>query len=91
MNIREAITRVRTETCEFIYGCTECISDDCPYYVLLNTAYKVVNTKQADTPQTDCLTCRYNSDEWDSPKCDSCCKAHSKNHRRKGVDDENKD
>ena len=31
----------------------------------------------ADTPQTDCLTCRYNSDEWDSPKCDSCSKAHS--------------
>lgn len=32
---------------------------------------------KADTPQTDCLTCRYNSDEWDSPKCDSCSKAHS--------------
>ena len=31
----------------------------------------------ADTPQTDCLTCRYNSDEWDSPKCDSCSKADS--------------
>ena len=30
-----------------------------------------------DEPQTDCLTCRYNSDEWDSPKCDSCSKAHS--------------
>lgn len=28
-------------------------------------------------PQTDCITCRYNSDEWDSPKCDSCSKAHS--------------
>ena len=28
-------------------------------------------------PQTDCLTCRYNSDEWDSPKCDGCSKAHS--------------
>lgn len=27
--------------------------------------------------QTDCLTCRYNSDEWDSPKCDSCSKAHN--------------
>ena len=33
--------------------------------------------RRADTPQTDCLTCRYNSDEWDSPKCDSCSKAHS--------------
>ena len=33
--------------------------------------------KQADTPQTDCLTCRYNSDEWDSPKCDGCSKANS--------------
>lgn len=30
-----------------------------------------------DKPQTDCLTCRYNSDEWDSPKCDGCSKAHS--------------
>ena len=30
-----------------------------------------------DEPQTDCLTCRYNSDEWDSPKCDGCSKAHS--------------
>ena len=28
-------------------------------------------------PQTDCLTCRYNSDEWDSPKCDGCSKADS--------------
>jgi len=33
--------------------------------------------KQADTPQTDCLTCRYNSDEWDSPKCGGCSKAYS--------------
>ena len=30
-----------------------------------------------DEPQRDCLTCRYNSDEWDSPKCDGCSKAHS--------------
>ncbi len=30
-----------------------------------------------DEPQTDCLTCRYNSDEWDSPKCDGCSKVHS--------------
>ena len=33
--------------------------------------------RYADTPQTDCLTCRYNSDEWGSPKCDGCSKAHS--------------
>ena len=32
---------------------------------------------EADTQQTDCLTCRYNSDEWDSPKCDGCSKADS--------------
>ena len=30
-----------------------------------------------DDLQTDCLTCRYNSDEWDSPKCDGCSKADS--------------
>lgn len=50
MDIREAITRVRTEVCEFIYDCTECISDRCPYYVLLNTAYNVVNSEQTDCP-----------------------------------------
>jgi hypothetical protein len=33
--------------------------------------------EQVDKPQTDCLTCRYNSDEWDSPKCDGCSKANS--------------
>ena len=48
MDIREAITRVRTEVCEFIYDCTECISDRCPYYVLLNTAYNVVNSEQTE-------------------------------------------
>ena len=48
MDIREAITRVRTEVCEFIYDCTECISDGCPYYVLLNTAYNVVNSEQTE-------------------------------------------
>lgn len=53
MNIREAITKVRKEVCVFRYACTECISDDCPYYVLLNTAYNVFNTKQVDTPQTE--------------------------------------
>ena len=30
-----------------------------------------------DEPKTDCLTCRYNSDEWDSPKCEGCSKAYS--------------
>ena len=41
--------------------------------------YKCINcnTYIKDTPQTDCLTCRYNSDEWDNPKCDSCSKAHN--------------
>ena len=48
MDIREAITRVRTEVCESIYDCTECISDGCPYYVLLNTAYNVVNSEQTE-------------------------------------------
>ncbi len=38
---------------------------------------KSITADTTDTPQTDCLTCRYNSDEWDSPKCDSCSKAHS--------------
>ena len=33
--------------------------------------------KHEDEPQRDCLTCRYNSDEWDSPKCDGCSKAHN--------------
>lgn len=38
---------------------------------------KDINVRSKDEPQTDCLTCRYNSDEWDSPKCDGCSKAHS--------------
>lgn len=41
---------------------------------------EILRIPTADIPQTeqkDCLTCRYNSDEWDSPKCDSCSKAHS--------------
>lgn len=38
---------------------------------------EILRIPTADTPQTDCETCRYNSDEWDSPKCDSCSKAHS--------------
>ena len=37
----------------------------------------VVEADRKTEPQTDCLTCRYNSDEWDSPKCDGCSKAHS--------------
>lgn len=65
MDIREAITRVRTEVCEFIYDCTECISDGCPYYVLLNTAYNVVNSEQTDAEipknalRSDCTGCRF--------------------------------
>lgn len=38
--------------------------------------HHIVRAEQTE-PQTDCLTCRYNSDEWDSPKCDGCSKAHS--------------
>lgn len=84
MDIREAITRVRTEVCGFIYDCTECISDGCPYYVLLNTAYNVVNSEQTDllvkTPhksrvshEKNCETCRDKDayDEWQG-NCDEC-------------------
>lgn len=45
------------------------------YIVQISGVEEVRDT--ADTPQTDCEMCRYNSDEWDSPKCDSCSKAHS--------------
>ena len=38
---------------------------------------KDINVRSKTEPQTDCLTCRYNSDEWDSPKCDGCSKANS--------------
>lgn len=31
----------------------------------------------ADTPQTDCDTCKHDSEPWDSEKCDGCSKAHS--------------
>ena len=31
----------------------------------------------ADTPQTDCDTCKHNKLEWYSDECDSCSKAHS--------------
>lgn len=58
--------------------------DELPQLRELHDKYAELNMKAfgltastADTPQTDCLTCRYNSDEWDSPKCDSCSKAHS--------------
>ena len=51
------------------------VSNEMFYYEEDRNGYGTMNT--ADTPQTDCLTCRYNSDEWDSPKCDSCSKAHS--------------
>lgn len=31
----------------------------------------------ADTPQTDCKTCKHDSEEWDSEACDGCTKADS--------------
>lgn len=50
--------------------CLEVISDR-------KTEPTISKMEQVDEPQTDCLTCRYNSDEWDSPKCDGCSKAYS--------------
>lgn len=47
------------------------------YKTLVKESAEVVKSLVKDTPQTDCEACRYNSDEWDSPKCDSCSKAHS--------------
>ena len=41
----------------------------------ITTCVSVLASALEDEP--DCLTCRYNSDEWDSPKCDGCSKAHS--------------
>lgn len=38
------------------------------------TDRKVENSSEKPN---NCETCRYNSDEWDSPKCDGCSKAHS--------------
>ena len=34
-------------------------------------------TERKNEAQPDCLTCRYNSDEWNSPKCDGCKEAYS--------------
>lgn len=45
-----------------------------------NQAYYEYINKQAeesDTPQTDCDTCRHDSEPWDSETCDGCSKAHS--------------
>ena len=46
------------------------------YRKMLDKAEHKVYGNIEDEPQ-DCLTCRYNSDEWDSPKCDGCSKAYS--------------
>ena len=34
-------------------------------------------TDTADTPQTDCDTCKHDSDQWYSEACDGCSKADS--------------
>lgn len=61
---------------------------DIPYY-LKPSLDKVIETiseaelvepkdiAEQTEPSRDCITCRYNSDEWDSPKCDGCTKANS--------------
>ena len=38
---------------------------------------KILEETEADIPQTDCDTCRHDSEPWDSEKCDGCSKAHS--------------
>lgn len=39
--------------------------------------WKRNTTFEADTPQTDCETCKHDKEEWYSDACYSCCKAHS--------------
>jgi hypothetical protein len=64
--------------------CEYCIEEDRmwtpkdePTISKMEQVDKDINVRSKDEPQTDCLTCRYNSDEWDSPKCDGCSKADS--------------
>jgi len=64
-----------TDTCdskEFFYACTSKATIS-----KMEQVDKDINVRSKEEPQTDCLTCRYNSDEWDSPKCDGCSKANS--------------
>ena len=42
-----------------------------------NKRCQSVESVEADTPQTDCETCKHDSEPWDSEKCDGCSKAHS--------------
>jgi hypothetical protein len=56
-----------------IYGSSEYLHP----YGDPNECHHYDNADRKDEPQTDCLTCRYNSDEWDSLKCDGCSKANS--------------
>ena len=47
------------------------------YRKMLDKAEHKVYGNITDTPQTDCDTCRHDSEPWDSDKCDGCSKAHS--------------
>ena len=46
-------------------------------FIERKTEPTISKMEQVEEPQTDCLTCIYNSDEWDSPKCGGCSKAYS--------------
>lgn len=50
---------------------------ECHDYETVTAWMPLPEPYRKDEPQLDCLTCRYISDEWDSPKCDGCSKAYS--------------
>ena len=54
----------------------QCVTDSPNFSKALGKLLRIPSAEQTEN-SSDCLTCRYNSDEWDSPKCDGCSKAHS--------------
>lgn len=58
----------------------DCYLSETPWHHLLDEVEIIGEDfdKDMNVPiKEDCLTCRYNQDDWDSEHCDGCSKAHS--------------